>query len=317
MLRILLASLLLAVPAIAQEPPARPDRPGQRAMDPANDEILSHIKDVATPSPEQFDRIVDRYRRFRQEQMRAIRETARRDGRSTPPTREEREKLIEAAADQLEPINKAFLADVRAMLSTEQRVGFDACVADLDLSPMQARQRQGGGLNPDAGPSVGDAAPAFELSDLDGKKVSLATLKGKPVVVEFGSYTCPIFRGKVAALEKLRAEFGDRVHWVLVYTREAHPIDGRVAGANTREGIEIRQHRSAEDRFSCARLTKDKMGLKVHVLVDTQDDKVTNAWGGFPNRGYILDAEGKVASKQVWIDPKQTGETLRRMLSGN
>jgi cytochrome oxidase Cu insertion factor (SCO1/SenC/PrrC family) len=37
---------------------------------------------------------------------------------------------------------------------------------------------------------VGDAAPAFELADADGKnKVKLADLKGKPVVLVFGSCT--------------------------------------------------------------------------------------------------------------------------------
>ena len=37
---------------------------------------------------------------------------------------------------------------------------------------------------------VGDLAPAFELADVDGKnKVKFADLKGKPVVLVFGSCT--------------------------------------------------------------------------------------------------------------------------------
>ncbi len=42
----------------------------------------------------------------------------------------------------------------------------------------------------DAGPEVGSAAPALKLKSQDGKtEVELAKLKGKPVVLVFGSYT--------------------------------------------------------------------------------------------------------------------------------
>lgn len=35
----------------------------------------------------------------------------------------------------------------------------------------------------------GDIAPDFTLTDQDGQPVSLAALRGKPVVLVFGSYT--------------------------------------------------------------------------------------------------------------------------------
>jgi cytochrome oxidase Cu insertion factor (SCO1/SenC/PrrC family) len=42
----------------------------------------------------------------------------------------------------------------------------------------------------DAGPEVGKAAPALKLKSQDGKtEVELAKLKGKPVLLVFGSYT--------------------------------------------------------------------------------------------------------------------------------
>lgn len=51
-------------------------------------------------------------------------------------------------------------------------------------APAQEPKREQGKLK------VGDAAPAFELADADGKNsVSLAALKGKPVVLVFGSCT--------------------------------------------------------------------------------------------------------------------------------
>ena len=50
----------------------------------------------------------------------------------------------------------------------------------------QAKERPAQG----AGAEVGKEAPAFKLKTQDGKKeVELAKLKGKPVLLVFGSYT--------------------------------------------------------------------------------------------------------------------------------
>jgi cytochrome oxidase Cu insertion factor (SCO1/SenC/PrrC family) len=41
------------------------------------------------------------------------------------------------------------------------------------------------------GLQVGDAAPNFTLSTLDGKQVSLSDFRGKPVMLNFWYTTCP------------------------------------------------------------------------------------------------------------------------------
>ena len=171
-----------------------------------------------------------------------------------------------------------------------------------------------GGFDPATGPNVGDEAPEFEWTDLDANKLSLSSLRGKPVVIEFGSYTCPVFRRKVNDLADLRSEYGDDVQWIMIYTLEAHPTDGRVAPVNTRAGIEIPQHTSFEKRLECAKLCAEKLDLKLHVLVDGYQNKVTDAYSGRPNRGYVLDAEGKVVSKQVWIEVQATRTALDAIL---
>ena len=43
--------------------------------------------------------------------------------------------------------------------------------------------------------AVGQAMPAFELADLDGKKHALSEFAGKVVVVEFCNNNCPYSRG--------------------------------------------------------------------------------------------------------------------------
>jgi peroxiredoxin len=44
------------------------------------------------------------------------------------------------------------------------------------------------------GAQIGQAAPEFSLPDLDGKQVSLAQFKGKPVVLEWFNPGCPFVR---------------------------------------------------------------------------------------------------------------------------
>ena len=62
--------------------------------------------------------------------------------------------------------------------------GLGALAVALSAPAQEPPKREQGKLK------VGDTAPAFELADADGKnKVSLAELKGKPVVLVFGSCT--------------------------------------------------------------------------------------------------------------------------------
>src|SRR5438067_1205699 len=78
------------------------------------------------------------------------------------------------------------------------------------------------------GPAIGQPAPEFELADLDGNLVRLSDLRGRPVVLEFGSYTCPIFSGRVPAMEQLAREHPEAI-CLVIYVREAHPGENQPA----------------------------------------------------------------------------------------
>ncbi len=78
------------------------------------------------------------------------------------------------------------------------------------------------------GLNVGDVAIEFWLKDLNGTQVSLAELVArKPVMLEFGSYTCSQFREQVAATERLMAKYRDQVQFVLVYVIEPQPFGSK------------------------------------------------------------------------------------------
>ena len=74
-------------------------------------------------------------------------------------------------------------------------------------------------------PGPGDQVPAFDLATLDGGRFSSSDLGGRPVLLAVGSRTCPVTESAGPVLRRLHAEYGDKVRFVLVNTREAHPGD--------------------------------------------------------------------------------------------
>jgi len=55
------------------------------------------------------------------------------------------------------------------------------------------------------GLGVGDAAPNFTLTTLDGKQVSLSSLRGKPVMLNFWYATCPGCLQEIPGLQRFYA----------------------------------------------------------------------------------------------------------------
>ena len=54
------------------------------------------------------------------------------------------------------------------------------------------------------------AAPDFTLQDISGKKVRLADLKGKVVMLEFWATWCPPCRAEIPAIERLHTQYGGK-----------------------------------------------------------------------------------------------------------
>ena len=61
----------------------------------------------------------------------------------------------------------------------------------------------------------------YTLTDLNGNAVNLEDYKGKWLVIESGSLTCPMYVKRKALLEN-QGKHPD-VEWLVVYVREAHP----------------------------------------------------------------------------------------------
>jgi Spy/CpxP family protein refolding chaperone len=149
----------------------------------------------------------------------------------------------------------------------------------------------------------GAVAPDFKLRTLDGTTVQLSTLKGRVIVLFFGSYTCPTFRDRAAAIDRLARQQGTTASVYVVYTREAHPTGGWEVQRNKDEHIALAQTTSYTERQSAARECRSSLHLSVPVLVDEMDDSIAAAYGGFPNGAVVINRDGTVAASQQWADP--------------
>lgn len=87
----------------------------------------------------------------------------------------------------------------------------------------------------------------------------------------------------------------DKVDFVAVYVREAHPSDGWAM--KDKISSVIKQPTSDEERSSVAKTCCTALKVAMPMVVDTIDDRVGNAYSGMPDRLYIIDKWGKVAYK--------------------
>jgi thiol-disulfide isomerase/thioredoxin len=128
--------------------------------------------------------------------------------------------------------------------------------------------------------------------------VTLSKLVGpKPVVLVFGNFTCGPFRTQAGNIEKLYRQYRDRATFVMVYVREAHPIDGWQLESNIRLGVSLPQPRNYEERVKVAQTCSSRLGLSMPMLVDTIDDSVGARYSGMPSRLYLIDQRGCIAFK--------------------
>ena len=95
----------------------------------------------------------------------------------------------------------------------------------------------------------------------------------------------------------MHKRYQDRVAFLGVYVREAHPTDGWRDEGNDRVGIAILQPATKTDRLSVAKKCCSTLELSMPLLVDDINDRVGHAYSGMPDRMYIIDRKGRVAYK--------------------
>jgi Flp pilus assembly protein TadD len=147
----------------------------------------------------------------------------------------------------------------------------------------------------DLSPLVGHPAPDVDLLRADGTSFRLSSLRGRPVVLVLGSYTCPQLRHGAPAVNRLHGRYGDRVSFLFAYLREAHP-EGEAweSTINTREGVSLPEARTVAERADHAELCRRKLGIPYAAALDGLDGKAEAAFAAFPSRVLVIDAAGTV-----------------------
>jgi tetratricopeptide (TPR) repeat protein len=147
------------------------------------------------------------------------------------------------------------------------------------------------------GPKPNDLAPDFSLLALASNKlVTLSSFRGKsPVVLVFGSYSCPNFRGAAASLSQLEKRYGARASFLLVYIREAHTAETWESGRNSREGLSIQPATNIAEKREHASYCMRQLHLAFPAVVDGMDGAVEKAYAAWPSLAVIVGKDGRVA----------------------
>jgi peroxiredoxin len=130
-----------------------------------------------------------------------------------------------------------------------------------------------------AAAKAGEMAPDFTVTDSNGNPITLSSLKGKTVVLEWTNHDCPYVgkhyrSGNMQALQTEAS--GQGVVWLSV-------ISSRRGQQGYVDGLEANK------------LTDDRKAKPAAVLLDT-DGKIGKAYGATatPNM-FVVDKDGKIA----------------------
>ncbi len=155
-------------------------------------------------------------------------------------------------------------------------------------------------------PRPGDKMVEFDLPTLSGERFSSADLaETGPILLVFGSYTCPVTASAAPGLNDLHAKYGDSIRFVMVGVREAHP------------GSNMPQPSQMEEKIEHARLLKDIYGINYEVAVDDLDGTLHRALSPKPNSAYLVAGDGEIMFRAHWAnDTKAIGKALEAVAAG-
>jgi Iodothyronine deiodinase len=83
----------------------------------------------------------------------------------------------------------------------------------------------------------------------------------------------------------------------VVYITEAHPSDVWQMQSNVKDSVVFASPKNEEERAYVAGACVRKLGIKIPAVLDEFGNSTEAAYTGWPDRLYLIDAQGRVAYK--------------------
>jgi hypothetical protein len=98
-------------------------------------------------------------------------------------------------------------------------------------------------------------------------------------------------------LDGIAKAFGDRVQFLCVYIKEAHPTDGSQSPANLDDDVLFAQPTTEDERAEVAAACMLRHNFSFPMVLDDMTDVVGTTYMAMPERLYVLDDKGRVTWK--------------------
>jgi tetratricopeptide (TPR) repeat protein len=167
----------------------------------------------------------------------------------------------------------------------------------------------------DASPLLGRPLPDVGLLRADGTSLRLSSLRGRPLLLVFGSLSCPLFRASAPDLNALHERYGDRVDFRMVYLREAHPAEESWESTiNRREGVSLPAARTEAERAEHAATCRERLDIPYDIALDTMAGTAEELFQAFPSRAFVVDRAGQVTFSMA-LGEQSRPEALEKALA--
>jgi len=98
-------------------------------------------------------------------------------------------------------------------------------------------------------------------------------------------------------LDELAKKHGERMHFLCVYIKEAHPTDGSQSPANLDDQVLFSQPATDDERAEIAAACMLRFNFSFPMVLDNMTNEVEGKYMAMPERLYVLDKDGRVTWK--------------------